>query len=227
MELKTGLESMAFQHHHLLVLLTNHDTEDRQECLCASRDAISTLLCLVSTSAQVYNGIVWQLLYYPFTPFFVIFSNLISAPLVSSAAADVELLRSTSFYLGEMTSLGSMAAKLQTIAGVFSSLGDLYVRDMVRKRQDRQAPSDKPLEDWQLSAPIYGSEIPNTLVAGGSDGMGGLLDWLSTADFRSHDMPDEYLEAINSDNIVASLAGQAGETQFDYSFDWFRWDLLE
>lgn len=59
MEMDLGLQTMLFQYYHLLVLLTKAFEDDREVCLGAAREALSMLDRLVSTSEQLYNGVVW------------------------------------------------------------------------------------------------------------------------------------------------------------------------
>lgn len=58
-EMNIAMDSISFQYHHLRVLLTRHDDADRILCLQSAREAILTLGRLVSSSARVYNGIIW------------------------------------------------------------------------------------------------------------------------------------------------------------------------
>jgi hypothetical protein len=145
-EMTLGLNSFIFQFYHLEVLLSRHDELNPELCLESARNALTVLPRLISTSEQVYNGIIWyvhdvsfscvvanrrrQLLYYPFNPFFVLFGNIIHAPLSGNASQDVQLLRSTVSYYTEM-SIGenSFARKLKGVANVFASLAELYIDD--------------------------------------------------------------------------------------------------
>jgi hypothetical protein len=54
-----GLDSLTFQYYHLRVLLARHEESDRESCLHSAREALMILPKLVSTSEQVYNGVVW------------------------------------------------------------------------------------------------------------------------------------------------------------------------
>lgn len=58
-ELALGLTSLTFQFHHLRVVLTRNDEVDADSCLRSAREVVSLLPKLVSTSEDVYNGIVW------------------------------------------------------------------------------------------------------------------------------------------------------------------------
>src|ERR1700712_2390823 len=69
-----------------------------------------------------------QLLYHPFNAFFVIFGNIIQAPL--SVNHDLSLLRSTVSYYTVMASQGgAMANRLKRVAHIFASLAEIYVQD--------------------------------------------------------------------------------------------------
>lgn len=124
---------MTFQYHHLLVLLLRPDSSSILKCLHSSRCALSVLPNLVSTSEEVYNGIVWQLLYYPFTPFFVLLNNIIRSPLSIGCDDDLQLLRSTVEYFKRMAGQGNMAGKLERIAGVFARLAEACVEDAKKR----------------------------------------------------------------------------------------------
>jgi hypothetical protein len=58
-EMHLGRDSFTFQFHHLEVLLFRHDESDTIRCLDPARKALSILPRLMSTSEQVYNGVVW------------------------------------------------------------------------------------------------------------------------------------------------------------------------
>jgi hypothetical protein len=54
-----GLDSFTFQFYHLEVLLTRGEELNPELCLESARNALVILPRLISTSEQVYNGIVW------------------------------------------------------------------------------------------------------------------------------------------------------------------------
>lgn len=60
-ELDIGIASIKFQFHHLQVVLLREfvDSDMQGRCLRAARDALSLLPELISTSEQVYNGLIW------------------------------------------------------------------------------------------------------------------------------------------------------------------------
>lgn len=232
MELKTGIECMAFEYHHLLVVLTNQDAEDRDTCIQAARDATVTLKRLASTPAQVYNGIVWQLIYYPFTPFFVIFSNIIDAPLAITAASDVALLSATSSYLQEMVLLGNVAVNVQKIASVFAAVAGWYVRDMARRFGCSAASADAVQSSREINqsfateAPRDGnvlnsSDATASYCVGTSDKLAG---WLATANFKEFDVPDGDRDIMQSTDFASHIMSSISDAPFSLNFDWFSWD---
>jgi hypothetical protein len=217
-ELKTGMEFMAFQYHHLLVQLTAHDDDSRETCLNAARDAIDSLKRLVSTSSQVYNGIVWELLYYPFTPFFVLFSNIIRAPSAASTAGDVKLLYATQSYLTEMTSRGMMAGKLEKISQVFATLAEMYVRETAAKSEYQQTWPELPSRLGRMAQSIDSSEQ----VFEDSEPPGNeFFEFLSRTDSQNRDFMDSFVDTDMSYDIFNSLTDQSLNAPFDYEFDWF------
>ena len=77
-----------------------------------------------------------QLLYYPFTPYFVLFGNIIRAPFSETCGDDIKLLQSAVSYYSRMASNPSsnnIPRKLEKIAHVFASLAEVYVRDAVSR----------------------------------------------------------------------------------------------
>lgn len=225
-----GLEYMSFQYHHLIVLLTRHSDSDHKICVQAARDAISKLDKLVSTSAQVYNGVVWQLLYYPFTPFFALFGNIIRAPLATSVSSDINHLWATKIYFAKMTSSGNMAGKLEKISEVFCSLARMYVEESGRKVKVQKQP---PIQQDYMS----GIQTP---ALSDNDGIriqmpndefetNEFLSWLSTASLNQQDMlgvPDTYgdLNTVNPADVFGSLMTGGSNRPLEYDFDWFSWD---
>ena len=76
---------------------------------------------MVSDSEEPYNGIVWQLLCCPFTPFLALFGEILSSGKGESEENEDALaaMEQLPLYLGMMSSRNSLAAKLERIAAVF------------------------------------------------------------------------------------------------------------
>lgn len=212
------MEFMAFQYHHLHVYLTANDDESRETCLNAARNAIDSLKRLVSTSSQVYNGIVWELLYYPFTPFFVLFSNIIRAPSAASTTGDIKLLYATQSYLSEMNSRGMIAAKLEEISRILATLAEMYVRETSAKSESQQTSLEFPSRLGRMAQTIDSSQqIFEDNEPSGNE----FFEFLSRTDSQNRDFIDSFVDAEMSRDIYNSLVAQSLDAPFDYEFDWF------
>ncbi|KAJ5895440.1 fungal specific transcription factor domain-containing protein [Penicillium taxi] len=231
MEMHIAIESMTFQYHHLRVLLTRQDEKSVGICLQSAREAILTLDNLVSSSSRVYNGIIWQLLYFPFTPFFAIFRHIIRAPMAATAASDLQLLQSTVSYYSRMTSQGIMASKLEKIAHVFACLAGLYMQDAFQNAIiDTKAPgpSNSSMTEvagfnvaFQPASPLpFGEESFLTDIS-----MDDILDWFSQDNNFEDLSRGEDFGPVASSNILGSISSRTRKRPLDCDFDWISWDL--
>jgi hypothetical protein len=189
-----------------------------------------TMIWLSSTTAEKTR----QLLYYPFNPFFVLFGNIIHAPLSDHANHDVQLLRSAVSYYAEMsTQDSSFARKLQGIANVFACLAELYVEDAkTRHSLGTTAATRSHLEGYpgNGSMPISNISMPSlpfsTDGGGGSastfdfDFFGGsnLLNCFTSLDYTSQlDFSGQQGFAISEDGSYVSLDGGVAPDPMHFS----------
>ncbi|OAP63977.1 hypothetical protein AYL99_03204 [Fonsecaea erecta] len=135
LSIKIGFSFLNYQYHHLIVCLTRGDESCREKCLGSARAAISLLKGLVAHSEEVFNGIVWQQLYYPFTPFFVLFGEVITNPTGKTTVEDLQLLRQTVLYFLEFQKYHTSAVKLEKVAETFTKIAEAYVRHIFRKQK--------------------------------------------------------------------------------------------
>ncbi|KAK4160109.1 hypothetical protein QBC43DRAFT_271080 [Cladorrhinum sp. PSN259] len=135
--------TVKFRYLHTLIILLPQTSALR---ISSAREAIKILLDTIKTWDPVYNGVIWHLLYYPFTPFFVLFSHIISTPsheqqqsqsqpMTDSDAlikADLELLRATVNYFSALRAqlklLGDLTRRLQRTAEVFYGIAVRHAR---------------------------------------------------------------------------------------------------
>jgi hypothetical protein len=75
-----------------------------------------------------------QLLYYPFTPFFVLFGDVVMNPTSSTCFSDLQLLRKTSLYYSDFQKYHSAAIKLERVAESFTKIAETYVRQSLKRR---------------------------------------------------------------------------------------------
>lgn len=116
-----GLINRHYQYLYLSVLLTRVSGRMKAQCLDSSKIMLGLLERMVSDSEEPYNGIVWQLVCSPFTPFLMLFGDVVSNGDGGSwnnqeALTAMEHLPG---FLAKMSVGNSLAAKLQRIATVF------------------------------------------------------------------------------------------------------------
>ena len=73
-----GLRNLSFTYEYLLILLTRSSSPLRTQCIDSSKRMLRLLENMVSDSEEPYNGMVWQLLCGPFTPFLTLFGEILS-----------------------------------------------------------------------------------------------------------------------------------------------------
>ncbi|TGO62397.1 hypothetical protein BCON_0020g00700 [Botryotinia convoluta] len=159
-----GINFLTFQYHHSVVYLTRSSKHNHELCLFHARIAIEMLEKLVSSSLEVFNGIVWQLLYYPFMPYFVLFSNIIADPHSPSCFDDLQSLRKVVYYFLRMHVQHRSARKLEKIAETFTRLAESFVRgSMSRKALEGKSPeiNVEPLSrSSELTSHVTGWTVP-------------------------------------------------------------------
>ncbi|KAH8677966.1 hypothetical protein BX600DRAFT_141102 [Xylariales sp. PMI_506] len=138
-EMEIGIKSMEFQYLHLLIVSASSQAQHSERRITWARKAIKLLPDLVSNSTQVYNGIVWQILYYPFTPFLVLLSHILQSPTTPDIDRDVERLALTVQYFRNMrTQLSGLAR----IAGQLADTAEALHRLARHQAADRRRGSD-------------------------------------------------------------------------------------
>ncbi|KAH8124604.1 fungal-specific transcription factor domain-containing protein [Trichoderma asperelloides] len=227
-EMMIGVRAMRFQYLHILILLLRKDPNDKGLRIQAAQDAITLLPGLVSNSTHVYNGLVWQLLYYPFTPFFTIFGHIITHPSSPTANQDIELLNQTATYFNSMKQLGSLSdvsSKLERTALVFYNLA----RFITSKEH-----ADSEVQG--IESTIATTSTENT-PAQEMD----ILSKENEVDFESY--TDAFMAYINDqdnaaqpgfdnidiENILGCLESdgtsiRTRKRSFESTLDWFSWD---
>jgi len=116
-----GLRTLEFNRHYLLILLGRSSGKLEPETITHAKEMLYLLKQLVSDSEEVYNGIVWQLVCCPFTPFLVLFGQILDNR-SSSRRDNVESLaamRELPVFLEAMGRRNTLASKLHMIAEVF------------------------------------------------------------------------------------------------------------
>ncbi|KAL7918398.1 fungal-specific transcription factor domain-containing protein [Trichoderma austrokoningii] len=211
-ELMIGVRAMRFQYLHILILLLRKDKNNKELRIQAARDATTLLPGLVSNSTHVYNGLVWQLLYYPFTPFFTIFGHVINHPSSPTANQDLELLNQTAAYFNSMKQLGSLSeasSKLERTALVFYNLARFITS---KEHGDLEVQEDTPAQDMDILPKEVDFELyTDAFMAYVSD-----QDSTAQSSFDNIDI-ESILGCLESGN-------SSRKRSFESTLDWFSWD---
>ncbi|RAL08544.1 uncharacterized protein BO97DRAFT_353820, partial [Aspergillus homomorphus CBS 101889] len=197
-EMTLGINSMKFQYLHVLILLLKGDGSASSLRLSSAREAISLLKSMVSNWHSVNNGVMWHLLYYPFTSFFVIFENIVHhpGPVTPTKEHDLNLLATTVTYFASMRSqmrlLATLCTRLEHVANTFLQLA-----------RNVHCASSKTMQRKWHGYEATGVDLEGLDVAS-------YLDWLP-AD----------IEALPGGE---GPSGKEARRTFDSVFDWFSWD---
>ncbi|KAL6797427.1 hypothetical protein GGI42DRAFT_362075 [Trichoderma sp. SZMC 28013] len=235
-EMTIGVRAMRFQYLHILILVLRKDPSSRERRVQAARDAIMLLPDLVSNSIHVYNGLVWQLLYYPFTPFFTLFGHIMDYPSAPSTPQDLELLQMTATYFNSMKQFGSLPAvssKLEKTALVFCNLANFITsgEHTGEDAQDQQSTATGTSSEESVM-PATSSEEP-TLY--GIDTSSSETDFeLYTNAFMAYIRDQDLNEQSGFDNTdIENILGcmdsdgpspRKRKRSFENTMDWFSWD---
>lgn len=114
-----ALYAMEFHFLHLRILLTRCSSQMHEQCLDASRRMLLLLRGMAPESRQPYHPIIWQLICCPFTPFFILFRELISKDIHGGSEENGEALAAMDRlpgYLRALSSRNPLAADLENIA---------------------------------------------------------------------------------------------------------------
>lgn len=115
-----GLTNLCSTFHYLSILLARSSKRMRLRCIDSSKQMLHLLKDLVSDSEEPFNGIVWQLICGPFTPFLALFGEILSN---GKGAIDENLdalaaMEQLPLFLKRMSERNSFAAKLERLAVV-------------------------------------------------------------------------------------------------------------
>ncbi|KAJ9273174.1 transcriptional regulator family: Fungal Specific TF [Paecilomyces variotii] len=251
-EMHLGVHGIRFGYLHTLIVLLKGDASCSSLRLASAREAISLLPSMVSNWKSVYNGAVWQLLYYPFTPFFVIFENIVHSrgSLRSMIDHDLGLLATTVSYFASMRSqlhlLAKICSRLERVASVFLQLAQHHVRTTMSRQAASQTTTSSNFS--QMTLPYEESQRYDSLDRERTNAAslpGNALHEESAPHFAIEGLDlDSYLQWLPADitapwpasgperQNIPSVPGVAPTSSYSHSrkraldstFDWFSWD---
>ncbi|KAA8894590.1 fungal-specific transcription factor domain-containing protein [Sphaerosporella brunnea] len=117
-----------------------------QKALESARAAIRLVMQAVTNSPDLGNTglLLWLFNCYPFTSFFVLFSNIIRHPdAPSSTDIDLKLMQQLVEYFGRMQERNhESAARLRSVATAFTNVAITFLRNYRRQMRGIEAPSN-------------------------------------------------------------------------------------
>ncbi|KAH7309770.1 hypothetical protein B0I35DRAFT_440592 [Stachybotrys elegans] len=226
-EMMLGIKAMKFQHLHMTVLILKKFAFNDGRLVAAARNALGLLRHLISTSEQVYNGVVWQLLYYPFTSFFVLFKHIVTSSQPSRIQEDLDLLAAVVSYFNSMSlrlaSLASVSRRLERTASIFYRAACL-----ISSGANSNEISDSVAEGCMLPAAdglatlVWNTDLSPTETRYEACTQT-LIDQL-----RSQPMATSEFEGINVEGVLGCLEPDRRalkrQRTWDQTFNWFSWD---
>ncbi|PTB75138.1 hypothetical protein M440DRAFT_337842 [Trichoderma longibrachiatum ATCC 18648] len=229
-----GVRAMRFQYLHILILLLRKDPHSKHRRVQAARDAIMLLPELVSNSSHVYNGLVWQLLYYPFTPFFTLFGHIMDHPSAPTTQQDLDLLTTTVTYFKSMKQFGSLPAvssKLERTALVFCNLASFVTSGEHNNEtfQDQQSTATATSPEDSAMAGRSSEPMLSVVASPSEPGLGMYTDSF-LAYLRDHDYSVQSgFDNTDIENLLGCLDSGVPPTRkrkrsFEDTMDWFSWD---
>ncbi|KAK4203554.1 hypothetical protein QBC40DRAFT_193919 [Triangularia verruculosa] len=219
--------TVKFRYLHVLIILTKGEVGGGEVRVESAREAIGILPMTVEGWDPVYNGVIWHLLYYPFTPFFVVFGHIVTNPKAPTVRSDLKLLQTVVEYIvalqPKLTLLRDLTVKLQKTAEIFLRLARRHVGEV----------SEPPLQadDVQLlpgfsetQSPQYSEQQMST------DQQEFSLDGIDVDRFLSWvpqpmGFPGDIDFGVAAENETAGEeTGRGTKRPFEATFDWFSWE---
>ena len=163
--LDLGIRTMEFQYNYQTVQLLRSQQRWKIRCLEAARRALHILEHLISDSEEVYNGVVWALLYCPFTPCMVLLSDVINGSSEKSRTSSLEAISKLPPFLEQMTSHHPLAGRLLPVSKRIQGFAEHAIM---------LTPSTKHLEhpfnDQSLFLSFFGRDETSSMPGAGGSG---------------------------------------------------------
>ncbi|KAF3934038.1 hypothetical protein ABW19_dt0202548 [Dactylella cylindrospora] len=131
-------------------------------CLNSARTSVQLIKQTLDVSNEAADGsvLLWLFQYFPFTPFFVLFSNVIRNPEEKTSRDDFVLMQHVVSYLNRMKAANESASKLLRIAETFTEIAAVLLRKFEkpshgesRKRKHSTMANDGKSEDGKRPNP--------------------------------------------------------------------------
>ena len=150
---------LKFSFHSAMTLIHRQsrpsNTWSAAACLQHARAALQTVTDTIAGNlyAATSGMLLWLFHYYPFASFFVLFAAIVRNPEAEcSRKVDYPLLKAVVEYLDRMKAENEGAAKLHSVAAVFSSVAGTFLENYQRQREERPV-----LKRRRRNDPVEGS----------------------------------------------------------------------
>ncbi|KAJ4226306.1 hypothetical protein NW759_004892 [Fusarium solani] len=232
-EMSLGILSIQFRFLTACIILQGSSSGNEEFRIAYARQAISLLPNMVSNWSQVYNPAVWELLYFPFTPFFVLFGNIMRDPSASTVPQDLELLATAKTYFSRMRTqlyvLAGITCKLEHTAGVFLNLA----REHANKPRSGSLVSRGLQDDMAATLPLTITDPGQAAFSFADTQHNQQPPTLDDVDIETflHWLPQNIPVQSTADVDMGEFGGTAPSQEtrgmkrsIDSTFDWFSWD---
>ncbi|KAF3929033.1 hypothetical protein ABW20_dc0102162 [Dactylellina cionopaga] len=125
---------IKFSFHNSMIMIhrVNKGGGELSEAICldSARTSVQLIKQTLEVNHEAADGsvLLWLFQYFPFTPFFVLFSNVIRNPEEKSSRDDFVLMQHVVSYLDRMKAANESASKLLRIAETFTQIAAILLR---------------------------------------------------------------------------------------------------
>ncbi|RVD83604.1 uncharacterized protein DFL_007987 [Arthrobotrys flagrans] len=194
---------IKFSFHNSMIMIhrVNKGGGELSEAICL--DSARTSVQLIKQTLEVNNDaadgsvLLWLFQYFPFTPFFVLFSNVIRNPEEKSSRDDFLLMQHVVSYLDRMKAANESASKLLRIAETFTQIAAVVLRKFEkpshsesRKRKHSAINTDSKSEDGKRPN-------PNSTSRPGSVGSTDTPVYTNSVSLPDSELPTMFPHAFN------------------------------
>ncbi|KAK4565941.1 hypothetical protein LTR86_003790 [Recurvomyces mirabilis] len=234
-----GREYMRFTYYHLKISLIRGRKSWNDECIDTSLKMLHMLGDFRLDFEEAYNGIgfMWQLLYVPFTSFFVLFARVLSDAKLKPERCKqpLEVMECLPVFLRSMAKGMQQAGKLEPIATTFvrhaksvlerqsrssKKQPQLFSATELKAKENLSKPQSVATDDLDITAePLFQFLASTTHTAGeGQD-----FDWQDGLVTTHDGQEDRDPWQTNTDQGL-DFTDPAFADLINPTFDWFAWE---
>ncbi|EWC43735.1 hypothetical protein DRE_07395 [Drechslerella stenobrocha 248] len=204
---------IKFSFHNSMIMIhrVNKGGGELSEAICL--DSARTSVQLIKQTLEVNNQdadgsvLLWLFQYFPFTPFFVLFSNVIRNPEEKSSRDDFVLMQHVVSYLDRMKAANESASKLLRIAETFTQIAAVLLRKFEKPSHSESRKRKHSAITGDANKPDDGKRPNPSSKTGGTEDV-------------------DALPKVSQDTGNPAVAGRTTSdvpTMFGHAFNFLRW----